>query len=238
MFEKIEAGSAVAPLEVFSEQASQPDLFEVDSNEIQEAVALACNVFSAIEREVLLPDKFSRSLLPEYERLGQSLGEREEIEIGANGKKLATVSQKSRRLLNNLIETRHESHVEFSGEVLEVDLRRERFQLWLNENTGLVIEFSSQQEDEVTSALKDHRTRKLVVKGECEFSPERKPLRMTKVKEWYLQPVAESYFDESVQPIEEILAKIAAEVPTEDWDALPADLTENLDFYLYGPSKK
>ena len=36
------------------------------------------------------------------------------------------------------------------------------------------------------------------------------------------------------RPISDVLAEIAAEVPEEEWDKLPPDLTENLDDYLYG----
>lgn len=35
------------------------------------------------------------------------------------------------------------------------------------------------------------------------------------------------------RPIEEILEDLAAEVPQEEWDQLPADLTDRLDYYLY-----
>lgn len=38
--------------------------------------------------------------------------------------------------------------------------------------------------------------------------------------------------------IEDRLTQIAAEIPQEDWDSLPADLSENLDFYLYGIDSK
>jgi hypothetical protein len=40
------------------------------------------------------------------------------------------------------------------------------------------------------------------------------------------------------RPIEEILRQLAAEVPREEWDRLPADLTDNLDHYLYGTPKR
>ena len=38
------------------------------------------------------------------------------------------------------------------------------------------------------------------------------------------------------KPIEDVLAELAAEVPPEAWDALPDDLTDRLDDYLYGSS--
>lgn len=39
-------------------------------------------------------------------------------------------------------------------------------------------------------------------------------------------------------PIEEVLASLAAKVSLEDWKQLPADLTDDLDHYIYGTPKK
>ncbi len=38
--------------------------------------------------------------------------------------------------------------------------------------------------------------------------------------------------------IEEVLAELASEVPQQEWDSLPSDLTDNLDHYLYGTPKR
>lgn len=46
------------------------------------------------------------------------------------------------------------------------------------------------------------------------------------------------FSEEAVRPIEEILKELAAEIPPEEWDRLPADLTDNLDHYLYGTPKR
>jgi len=37
--------------------------------------------------------------------------------------------------------------------------------------------------------------------------------------------------------IEEKIAAIMADVPQEEWDRLPADLTDHLDHYIYGTPK-
>jgi len=39
-------------------------------------------------------------------------------------------------------------------------------------------------------------------------------------------------------PIEDVLRKTASEVPQEEWDALPSDLIDNLDHYVYGTPKR
>jgi len=45
-------------------------------------------------------------------------------------------------------------------------------------------------------------------------------------------------FDRTVRPIEDILTELASEVPLENWEHLPSDLTDNLDYYIYGINKK
>jgi len=41
-------------------------------------------------------------------------------------------------------------------------------------------------------------------------------------------------YEPNAPAIEDVLAAIAAEIPKEEWDKLPPDLTDNLDHYLYG----
>jgi hypothetical protein len=43
--------------------------------------------------------------------------------------------------------------------------------------------------------------------------------------------------DLSAPPIEEVLRAIVADVPKEEWDRLPADLSDHLDHYIYGTPK-
>ena len=42
---------------------------------------------------------------------------------------------------------------------------------------------------------------------------------------------------EAVKPIWEVFQEISATVPAEVWDALPTDLSEHHDHYLYGTPK-
>ncbi len=44
-------------------------------------------------------------------------------------------------------------------------------------------------------------------------------------------------FDQTAPRIEEVLRAIMADVPQEEWDRLPADLTDHLDHYIYGTPK-
>ena len=40
--------------------------------------------------------------------------------------------------------------------------------------------------------------------------------------------------DRETRPIHEVIAAIVEDVPKEEWANLPADLTDNLDHYIYG----
>ena len=45
---------------------------------------------------------------------------------------------------------------------------------------------------------------------------------------------AKEELDPSAPPIEDVLRAIVRDVPKEEWDRLPADLSDNLDHYIYG----
>ncbi len=63
-----------------------------------------------------------------------------------------------------------------------------------------------------------------------------KRLRALQVKELKLD-TSEAHYDRSARPIEDLLQELAGEVPNEEWENLPNDLTNNLDHYLYGVFK-
>ncbi len=132
----------------------------------------------------------------------------------------------------------HDGHIEATGEVLEADVRRKRFELWINGKTKLSVPFSEDQEADVTTALKEHETLRLWVKGPADFSPKGELERLKSVDRMKLCPVGETPFDDSARPIGEVLEELAREVPQEEWDRLPEDLIDNLDHYIYDTPKR
>ena len=44
--------------------------------------------------------------------------------------------------------------------------------------------------------------------------------------------------ERGARPVEAVLVELADEVPEEQWNKLPDNLTENLDHYLYGTPKR
>ena len=234
---KIEDGSATAPLEVFIEEKDQTAFWEPEPIELNEAVELAHEVYEAIEADAQLPERFPRALLPEYARWGQSLDDDEAVEMQVSEKKPAYLTLAHRQKLEKFVETPHEDRVEISGEVFEADVKKSRFQLWSCEDTSVSVAFTPEQEDQVTTALKEHKTARMYVKGSGEYSPRGKLLRVLQVDELRLAP-SETHYDKSARPIEDLLEDLAREIPQEEWDKLPSDLNDNLDHYLYGIPKQ
>ena len=110
--------------------------------------------------------------------------------------------------------------------------------MWRGNDHAVTVSFDEQQEDKVTTALKEHRLLRLRVVGRGEYSPDGQLLRVMEVRSLdIIQLQASEYHAESPR-IEEILSSIASEVPQEEWDNLPRDLTSDLDRYLYGTPPK
>ena len=234
---RIEDGSATAPLEVFIEENDQKTFWEPEPVEIKEAVKLAHEVFEAIGADAQLPERFPRALLSEYAKWGQSIADDEAVELHVPDKKPASLTLVHKKRLEKYVETPHEDHVEISGEVFEADVKKGRFQLWSGEDTAVTVVFTSEQEYQVTTALKEHKTARMYVKGSGEYSPQGKLLRVLQVDELRFT-TSETHYDKSARPIEDLLEELAREIPQEEWDKLPSDLNDNLDHYLYGVPKR
>ena len=90
----------------------------------------------------------------------------------------------------------------------------------------------------MTTALRDHRAVQLLVRGRGEYLPGGRLQRILHVDELQVVRPGSAVFDESARSIEDELADLAAEVPAEEWNAIPSDLTDHLDHYLYGTAKE
>ncbi|MFA4911637.1 MAG: hypothetical protein WC649_11420, partial [Desulfobacteria bacterium] len=169
---RIEDGSATAPLEVFIEEQDQMRLWEPEPVEINEAVKLAHEVFEAVGSDSQLPERFPRTLLPEYAKWGQNLADDEAVELHVPDKNPARLTLVHKQKLEKYVETPHRDRVEIGGEVFEADVKKGQFHLWSGEGTAVTVVFTPEQEDKVTTALKEHKTARMFVKGSGEYSPQ------------------------------------------------------------------
>jgi hypothetical protein len=127
---------------------------------------------------------------------------------------------------------------EVVGEVLAADVKRRLFQLWTDDSNHVSISFRESEEADVTTALKEHKVLRVLVKGWGEVEPGGTLRKITAIEELQFQPVSDVPPHRPVRPIEEIIQELAAEVPQSEWDKLPHDLTDNLDHYLYATPKQ
>ena len=236
-FRTIEDGSTVIPLEVSIEEPVQLDCLDQEpeiARELTEAVDVIYRVFRAIHDNTQLPEECPKELLSEYARWGESLSESEELRFAPRGNHPAQVAKLERQRLSELAEQPYEDEVNIIGRVLEADVRQRKFQIWLDERTNALVTYTEEQESEVTTALKEHQFVHLAVRGHGEFTPQGKLKRIINVDGLNLVEDEDPIFDSSAPSIEDVIAKIAKDVPDEEWDRLPPDLTDRLDHYLYG----
>ena len=235
---RIEEGSAAAPLEVFIEEPEQRELWEPEPVEVNEAIDLAYRVFGALHEDTSLPDEFPKELLPEYARWGQGLSEDEVLEFAPSARSATQITSRERERLTALAEPPYEDEVDVTGQVLEADVRQRKFQLWLDDRTSVQVLFTEDQEAKVTTGLKDHKTVRLSARGRGEFTPEGALQRIISVESLTLVTDEGWVYDENAPAIEDELAELAKEIPAESWAKLPSDLTDRLDYYLYGGTEE
>jgi len=128
--------------------------------------------------------------------------------------------------------------VDVTGEVLEADVKQRRFQLWTDSKTHVSVDFSDSQETDVTTALRDHKSVRVRVRGRAKMSAQGKLVRVSEIEHLAVERANEPPYDLTAPPIEDVLAALAREVPKKEWDKLPSDLTDHLDHYLYGTPKR
>ncbi|HAZ31478.1 MAG TPA: hypothetical protein DCY61_02075 [Dehalococcoidia bacterium] len=232
---RIEEGSAVAPLEVYTEEPVQ---IPFEPTEVEQAISLARDVLAAVQEDQPIPEGFPRELLPVYAGWGEGLADDEEIEVKPFGSEPTRFTPRTREKLAKFMETSYEDQVDVTGEVLEADVRQGRFQLWIDDRTGVTIRFSKEEEDEVTTALKEHNTRRMRVRGSGEFTPQGKLSGIVQVEDLQVLQVGGTSFDTSARSIWEEISEIAETIPREEWSKLPSDLTDNLAHYIYGAPKQ
>ena len=109
--------------------------------------------------------------------------------------------------------------------------------MWIDDKNKIQVNFSDEQETEVTTALKEHKTLIMEVRGLGEFNPNGKVKNIQKVESIKILPKDGEKFDETIEKIGEIFDRLASKIPPEKWDNLPKDLNENLDHYIYGIPK-
>jgi hypothetical protein len=110
--------------------------------------------------------------------------------------------------------------------------------LALDDGSEVEAAFSPEQEDIVTTALKQHATARVRVQGRGQFSGGGRLLRILEAQHITLLPEGEIPYDYSAKPIWEEIDELIRGVPPEELDKLPVDGAEQHDHYIYGTPKR
>lgn len=237
-FYKILPSSAAVPL-MREIEVDEDFLFSPLPDELDDAAILVADSVDSVSHSKPLPQDFPKNVIPLFSEYGKTLRPGERIEIKPAKKDLrASYSPKERDALIQLLETGYEDYVELVGEIRAADVDGGNFAIRLIDETKIPGKFSQDQETIITDALKEHTSRRLLVKGRGEFLPDGKLKRIISVTSLSVQTLEGLPFDETVRPIWEIVEEISSSVPKEEWEKLPTDLAKNLDHYLYGAPKQ
>ena len=238
-FFKLMEGSVAVPIFREVETDGQPEFWQAEQpDELDEAVTLVTDAVNAADADQPLPEALPKNVIPLFDGYGKTLREDESFELHPYGsQKKAAYTSKSRGRLLDFCAAGYSDRVDLTGEVRAVDLGGS-FTVRLDDGVKVPARFSTEQEDLVTEALREHASRRLRVTGTAEFNPDGKIKAITAIADLEIRPVGEVAFDPSARPIWEVIEEIGAAVPVGEWARVPADGAQNLDHYLYGHAKK
>lgn len=234
----IEAGSTVAPFDIRIDEPEQQQLFEPEQELSHEAVELLYRVFQSANTRALLPEECPKQLVADYAELGKGLSGDEVLKFAPPEKPCVCVTEQERRYLSHWSESSYEDSVDVIGHVLEVDVKKKRFEIWVDEKPKITVEFSAHQESEVTTALKEHAVTRLRIRGRGEFTKTGMLRKITQVKSLTCVHNTQPTFDATAPRIEDVIADIVKDVSDEEWEEVPDDLSHRHDFYLYGEGSR
>ena len=175
-----------------------------------------------------------RQLLSEYAHLGESLSISCTLRFAPPKQDIAHVTKRDRDQLISIAEASYEDELDITGRVLEADVRKRQFQIWIDEKTSVVASFTREQEAQITSALKEHESVRLRVRGRGEFTPEGKPRKVYQVVSLDSISSDGTGFDAGAPQIEDVITNIFRDIPDGEWDQIPTDLSRRLDSYVSG----
>ena len=234
---RITSGSAVAHLETFDELVDQQEMFAARSTMLEQAVKLVSAAALAAEKPSPLPEALPRSVIPDLANWGSFEEDDEAIRICTPGHRPIRFSKVGKNRIRSFIAEPYEDIADLTGEVFEADVLARRFQILLADHRKISVSFTADQEQLITSALKDHKVCQLRATGTGLFSTEGELVKVVSVDRMTVgEPI-----QLSIQPSRSIgdeLDDLARQVPEEEWRKLPEDLASNLDAYIYGPNVK
>ena len=233
----LEPGITVATIQVFHDDTENVFDYPPAHEEVKNRMVELFDVISAAEENNRFPDNTDRGLFKGIRKIGGSLPADCTLELCVPHREWVPMTSKSKQRLEDAMASPYTDIVTFQGFVLEANVKTKEFTLWLDDVENIKVDFDPSQEDQITTALKEHNQLQLWLKGVGTFDSNGNIERVTNVAEIRLQKADEIPFDSQAEPIWETISKIAKTLPNDFWSGYPADLSENHDAYLLGEKK-
>ena len=224
----VEMGSTAIPLE--RRDLGPPALFDSGSP-LSKSFELLHETLAAANKNLPLPPAASLAAVSEIAKLGTHLPTGAGFQLQAPGRQYVPVSANTRDWLHTQLPTPHHKAVTVSGNVLAVDVRQKRCQVWNGEGKT-VVEFTDEHEAQVLAALGDHDSTTISVKGKGVLGTDGS--HRVKVSQITLNKKEFQRSNFKDQDIHRQLESIVESVPGDAWESVPSDLSARHGYYIYG----
>jgi len=208
---------------------------EPPPDELDEAAELLTRTIEAVASDQAVPEAFPRQLLCKFDDYGKSLRADEFIELtpAASGKLARFDAQVRERLVQRLLAP-YQDFVDVQGVVTMARWTNRRMALLLADEQEVDAAFRPEQEETITTALKEHMTARIRIRGRGQFNGSGRLEKIVEVTDVSLLKQGEIAFDATAKPIWESFEEVLAQVPPEELSKLPFDGAENHDYYIHG----
>lgn len=236
-FYALEPNCACVPLYRVIDSSGQRSLFD-EPDEFLQSVPLVANAIRAADIDTALPSNFPASALHLFESYGKTLRNDECFEQYVHGDPSpARYTLHTRTQLLGLVDPSYQDSAEVVGTVTMANVSLPRMTVTRRDGRAIEVVFRPEEEDVVTTALKEHATVQVKVRGRGIFSPNGTLQRIAETTRVELLRAETSTVISSAVPIWEVFQGIMHGVPKEQLDLLPHDAASQHDHYLYGAPK-
>lgn len=230
---RIEAGSASAILDHPTDYVylnGDAELYLYYSNK---SLELIHDTFRFADRDRTIPSGVTRSLLHDYSKLGSHLSCNDYLFFACLGQESISVTREKRQRLESHVIQIHRNTVDYVGRVFEVNLKHHSFRMQRLDGKEFTVPLKEAYKDLVTDSLKNYPDAQIHVQGKADFDITGQLLEF--IDDESLEVTSDER-PESSSPtiIGDLLDEIFADIPEEEWNRLPSDLSYRHDHYIYG----
>ena len=223
---RIEDGSVIVPLEI--PRSSYRASFSDSSDVVAQAIDRIYRVFAAADCNRSLPFDIPKEVVSNLATLGKKLRGGAVMKFAPPGRELIEVTAEVRQRLETISEYNCVDEIEVTGQVIKSEIDPGQFEILTTEDTKIRVRFSKRQESKIGRAFSKNVDTHFYVKVQGEIKSDG-VLQIRKVK----------YLGENFgKKLEDVIFEIFSDIPENEWDRVPTDLSYRHDHYLYGNGKR